>query len=120
MSNRAMVIGERIRQLISTAICFEMGDPDLAGVIITRVKVSPDYQFADIRFTYPEEECGAETVVRALNRAKGAIKRVLASQIKLRKVPELRFHPDEDVRAERRIGKILEDLDIPPKEDDEA
>ena len=120
MSNRIMVIGERIRQLISTAIHLEMRDAHLEGVIITRVKVSPDYQFADIRFTYPEEDRKAETVLQALTRAKGAFKRIIASQIKMKKVPELRFHADEDVRAERRIGKILEELKIPPKDEDDA
>ena len=120
MSRRNEVLGEQIRQILSTAICFEMRDPALEGVTVTRVRVSPDLQVADVRFTWPEEDGDIEPVLIALDRATGALKRIIAAQVRLKRVPNLRFHPDMDVAAERRIGQILDTLDIPPAEDDES
>ncbi len=119
MSNRTLVLAEQIRQILSSALCFKMRDPQLEGVTFTRAKVSSDLQFADILFTYPEEDKKLEAVSHALNRAKGAFKRIIAQKIKLRRVPDLRFHPDDDLSAERRIGAILAQLEIPPQEEDE-
>ncbi len=119
MGQRNHVLSEQLRQILSNAICYEMRDSDLEGVVVTRVKVSGDLQFADIRFTWPEEEKEVTVIADALKRATGALKRIIAAKVRLRRIPELRFHPDQDVLAERRIKNILEHLDIPPVEDDE-
>jgi len=113
MSKRAEVLGEQLRQIISTSLCFELRDQDLDGVIVTRVKVSPDLQFADVRFNLPDEKPVGKAI-SAFNRAKGVLKHSISKQVRLRRVPDLRFHLDDDIRAERRIEDILTNLDIPP------
>ncbi len=120
MSNRDLVLSEQLRQIISNLLYFEMRDPKLEGITITRVKVSPDLQYADVRFTLMDDQKRADTVIQALNRAKGALKRAVGKRVKLRRTPELRFHLDEDVLRERRIGQILDELDIPEPENDQS
>lgn len=110
MTVRTDVISEQIRQLVSTALHFELRDPGLKGVTITRVKVSPDLQFADIRFSMLEIDANPGPVLSAFGRAKGALKRYVSKNLSLRKVPELRFHLDEDVVAEQRIAEVLDNL----------
>ncbi len=83
------------------------------GIVVTRVKVSPDLQFADVRFTLPDEKPPGKAM-SALNRSKGILKRVVSQQVRLRRMPEFRFHLDRDVHAERRIEEILSGLHIPP------
>ena len=117
MSNRSIVLAEQLRQVVSTAVQFEMRDPALSDITITRVKVSPDLSLADIRFTTLDAADQAKAI-KALNHAKGALKRIVAKSVKLRRVPDLRFHYDRDVEDEKRIGQILNKLDIP--EDDES
>ena len=107
MSHRNAVVAEQIRQVLSQAMYFEMGDPSLEGITITHVKVSPDLQFADIRFTIAEDGRDPDNAVLALNRAKGALKRIMARKIRMRRVPELRFHFDEQTEAERRRTNIV-------------
>lgn len=119
MSNRELILSEQLRQIISNLLYFEMKDPKLEGVTITRVRVSSDLQFADVRFTMMDEKKNHGSVLNALNRAKGALKRAIGKRIKLRRIPELRFHLDEDVLHERRIGQILQELHIPERENDE-
>jgi len=120
MSHRSRVLAEQFRQILSEAVYFDMRDPSIEGLTITRVKVSPDLQFADVRFTIAEDGRDPGNAVMALNRAKGALKRIIASKVSLRKVPDLRFHLDEDVDSERRISDILRELDIPKQESDES
>lgn len=119
MSNRSMVLAEQLRQIVSSALQFEMRDPALTGITITRVKVTPDLSLADFRFTTMIE--GEEDkALKALNHSKGALKRIVAKSVRLRRVPDLRFHYDRDVSDEKRISNILESLDIPKEDDAEA
>jgi ribosome-binding factor A len=118
MTIRSEIIAEQLRQLISTAVRFELRDPELRDLTITRVKVSSDLQFADICFAGAAKR--EAKALAGLNRAKGAIKRYLGQNIQLRKMPELRFHPDQEAAAEQRIGALLQQLEIPPAKDGEA
>jgi len=118
MPKRADIYAEQIRQIISEAVLFEMRDPALEGITITRVRVSPDLQYADIRFTPQDDVRDPADVARALQHAAGAFRRKLAKSIQMRRTPQLRFHFDEDVAAERRIGEILDNLAIPREDDD--
>ncbi len=120
MSHRVEVLAEQFRQVIGEALLFEMRDPSLDSVTITRVKVSPDLQFVDIRFTSGGDEEEARQAEQALNGAAGAFKRIITRKIKLRRVPNLRFHIDDDMVAEERIGRILKNLNIPDEEGDET
>lgn len=117
--NRALHLAEQVRQVVSQSLYFDLRDPALDGVTITRVKVTPDLQYADFRFTTLNDE-DTEMAHAALERAVPALRRVIAGKINLRRVPNLRFHIDDDMIAERRIGDILEKLHIPPAEEDET
>lgn len=109
-------VSEQIREVLSTALAFEMRDPGLNGVTITRVRLSPDFQYADIRYvTYEDgQRAKAES---SFDRAKGALRTKVAKQVRMKKVPVLRFHYDEDVSAERRIGEILEHIKLEDGDD---
>ncbi len=120
MSNRATVLSEQIRQVISETILLQMRDPNLEGITITRVKVSPDLQFADIRFSAQDDVRDAELLTRSLNKAGGAFRRALAKRVRMRRIPALRFHLDDDIIAERRIEDLLENLHIPPEPEPDA
>jgi len=120
MSNRASVLSEQIRQVISETILYQMRDPNLEGITITRVKVSPDLQFADIRFTPQDDVRDTELLTGSLNKAGGAFRRALAKRVRMRRIPALRFHLDDDILAERRISGLLENLDIPSEQDPNA
>ncbi len=111
MNMRLEHICEQIREVLSTALAFEMRDPAFEGVTITRVRVSPDYQYADVRFsTYDEKD--RSRVEAGFARAKGALRSLVAKRVLMKSVPQLRFHYDDDVAAERRIGRILEELHV--------
>ena len=107
---------KQFRQIISHALYFQLRDPQLSCVTVTHVKVSPDLQFADISVTLGGEEPGP--VMPALERASGALKKILGKSIKLRRIPHLRFHLDTSSEDAERIDAILKNLHIPPPESD--
>lgn len=110
MSHRMEQLAEDVRQVLASALMFEMRDPGLDGVTLTRVKLSPDMSYADVRYTLMADASPRHTAQKSLERAAGALKRELSSRLKMRRMPTLRFHYDDMVEEERRIGEILEDL----------
>lgn len=109
MPHRRESQASHVRQVLSHAINFEMGDPRLEGLAITQVKLSADFQFADVNYAVPEGD-DPEQAQAALDRARGALRKIVAGKIKFRRVPELRFHIDRGALATKRIEDILKSL----------
>lgn len=104
-------IGEQIRQEISQLLALEVHDPGVGFVTLTRVKVSPDLQLAQIYYTQMGDERARKDTRRALERATPFMRRQLGSRLSLRRVPEIRFHFDESVGHQDRIERVLLDLE---------
>lgn len=105
-------VADEIKKVVSFSLYNELRDPAFRDVTITRVKVSPDLQFADIRFTSMDRENSVEAIEEKLNHAVGAFRSILAKKIRIRKTPQLRFHYDADILAEQKIEEILQKLKV--------
>lgn len=106
---------ERIADLIlrelSDIIGRRVKDPRLDGVTLTGVRVSPDYQYADI--LYYRLGGGEDALAEAtagLESASGFIRRELGSRIQIRYTPELRFHLDESIDYGAHIASLLDQI----------
>ncbi len=91
---------------IAKLIVGELKDPGLAGVVITRVVLSEDLRNAKVYFTTFEEGREKEAV-RALERAKPYIRSYLIKSLRLKRLPELYFIFDEELRRMERIWQRL-------------
>jgi len=109
VSHRRESLASHVHQVLSFAINFEMNDPGLEGLALTEVTLSPDFQFADIKYAVPEGD-SPEDAQAALDRAKVALRKLVAQKVKFKRVPELRFHMDRGAVATRRIEEILQNL----------
>ncbi len=103
-------VGEEIRQELSRALARHVHDPGIGFITLTRVKVSPDLQVARVYYTTLGDEKARRETRRALERATPFLRRVIGAAIRLRRVPELHFHFDEEIERQDRIEKILLDL----------
>jgi len=103
-------VGEEIRQEIGRLLAREVRDPAIGFVTLTRVKVSPDLQLARIYYTLMGDEKARRETQRALERATPFLRRHIGALMRLRRVPELRFHFDQSVEHQDRIERILLDL----------
>jgi ribosome-binding factor A len=87
-------------------------------VTISDVEMSPDLGFAKIFVSvFPSAQTG--TVMEKLNEDKSQIRGDLGRRIgkNVRIIPEIAFFSDPTAEEADRIDKIIDDLVIPPKKD---
>ena len=103
-------VGEQIRQAISEMLLRDIRDPGIGFVTLSRVKVSPDLQLVRVYYTQIGDNKAKQATVKALERATPFMRRQLASLVRLRRVPELRFEFDAGAEHQERIETILLEL----------
>jgi ribosome-binding factor A len=107
-SNR---VAEEIREELGSLLVREVRDPGVGFITLTRVTVSPDLQLARVYYTQMGDDKAKRETQRALERAIPFLRRQIASRVRLRRVPELRFEFDQGVEHQARIEQILLDLE---------
>jgi ribosome-binding factor A len=114
---RPLRVGEEVRHALSHILTYEMDrldDPDLYGksVTVTEVRISPDLRNATA-FVVPlgatVEGTEAGPLLKALNRAAGYFRGMLAREVRLQFSPTLRFKLDESFDEASRIEGLLHD-----------
>ncbi|GAB2789991.1 30S ribosome-binding factor RbfA [Halomonas shantousis] len=104
-------VADQLQQELAILIQREIKDPRLGMVTVSSVTVSRDLGYADIYVTLLGEN-DAETIkenLAVLKRAAGFLRSQIASRIKLRHVPELRFHYDESVVRGQRLSSLIDE-----------
>lgn len=110
-------LSEEIKKSISSKLLNGIKDPVLTSRIITisGVEVTSDGSYATCYVT-PLTLSGedstqvAKEVLDAFNRAKGAFRKQVASDIKLRHVPELIFKIDVSMDYGRHIDELIDEI----------
>lgn len=111
---------EQIRLILSDLVRLEMSDPRVQGVTITGVDIDRELQHADIHLNALGDESRREEVLEGFDKGSSYLRRELANRLRLRKVPQLHFHWDFSLQNAIEINAILDDLDIPPPDDEPA
>jgi ribosome-binding factor A len=112
---RSRRVAGLVQQVTAIILQKHIGDPRLKEIHITAVDMSPDLRTAHIFFTLYDKDKRAQ-VEKALNKAKGHIRHLLAENMNLRYTPQIEFIYDEALLQAERITHLLEN--ILPKEDD--
>ena len=106
-------VGDQIQRDLAQLIHREIKDPRLGMVTINHVKVAKDLGYADIYITVlalggmNEAEATANSLA-VLKNAAGFLRAELSHKIKLRVMPQLRFHFDESVERGRHLASLIE------------
>lgn len=112
-AKRSTRVATRMRDELSGLLLGELRDPRLREVLISRIEVTDDLGFAKIYVrtlrgvSTPAEEAA---LIKALTGAASFFRRELASLMKLRTVPELRFAFDSGQDARQRVEELLEEI----------
>ena len=77
---------------------------------ISRVSVSGDFSWAEVYVSTFRPETSLGRGVEGLQSAAGFIQAQLASQMRIRKTPRLRFHEDKSIREGFEIVQKIERL----------
>lgn len=107
---RQKKLADQIKRLISEIVDRKLKDPRKGFITVTHVKLSGDLKIASIYFTVLGNEAEAEQSLEVLNHANHFIRGEIASHLKLRFVPELRFFYDDTMAHAQRIEELLENL----------
>ncbi|WP_010487555.1 30S ribosome-binding factor RbfA [Pseudomonas sp. S9] len=111
-SSRAQRIGDQMQRELAQLILREVKDPRVSGLVtVTAVEVSRDASHAKVFVTVMGAEIDAESIrqsVKVLNDASGFLRMQLGKAMKLRSVPNLRFHYDESVIRGAQLSALIE------------
>ena len=88
----------------------DVRDPGVGFVTITRVQVTADLQVARVFYTVLGDDKSRATSAKALDRAVPFLRRRIGSRLRLKRVPELKFHYDEAVAGQDRIEQLLNEI----------
>ncbi|MGH9868381.1 MAG: 30S ribosome-binding factor RbfA [Candidatus Polarisedimenticolia bacterium] len=106
------LIQEEVARLLQTS----MHDARLKFVTVTAVSMTSDLRHARIHVSTLAEGEAREETMRALESARGFIRKRLAGTLQLRFTPDIVFEFDTSIERGARIEKLLEE--IHPPEDD--
>ena len=105
-------IADQMQRELAVMIQREIKDPRLdAMVTVSGVKVSKDLGYADVYVTILGKEDKPEVIqdnLAILKQAAGFLRGRIGQSIKLRVVPQLRFHYDESVRRGQQLSSLIE------------
>ncbi|MBN9517168.1 30S ribosome-binding factor RbfA [bacterium] len=106
-SHRLARVNEVIRETAANAVLFELKDPRVKGVTVTRAEVSADLQHAKVYVSVMGSEREQKLTMYGLASAAGFIQTKLAERLTTRYVPHITFVVDEGVKKSIAIAQIL-------------
>ncbi|WP_437201608.1 30S ribosome-binding factor RbfA [Planctomicrobium sp. SH664] len=111
MANRRTAkVAAALRQVVSTAILFELRDPRVKNVTILSVEAAEDLRTAKIYVSIMGDAKTARLSLKGLNSARGFIQSRIADELQLRLTPVLTFVVDEGVKKSIEVSRVLRDL----------
>ncbi len=109
MSHRIDKVENLIKEEISLIFLHKLNDPAFGFVTITTVKLSPDLKIAKIYLSVLERE-KREAVLEKVRATAGFIRSELASRIRIRFVPELKFFIDDTMDYVEKIEGLIKKI----------
>jgi ribosome-binding factor A len=106
-AHRLARVGEVIREVASTTILFELKDPRVRNVTVTRAEVSADLQTAKVYVSVMGTEKEEKLALYGLQHAAGFIQSKVAGRMDTRFTPVITFVLDHGVKKSIEIARIL-------------
>jgi ribosome-binding factor A len=107
VKHTAQKLAQEIRARLAEILRERVGDPRLEGISLVEVRVAPDASFARVFWATLGDAAAAAA---ALEKAKPYIRRCLAGELDVRRVPELDFRLDDTPARAQRVEDVLRDL----------
>lgn len=107
---RCQRIADQIQRELASLVQFELKDPRIGMLTISGAKVSRDISTAEIYVTKLGEnsEDDIRQTLAVLNKASGFLRKQLGQNMRLRQVPQLRFHYDDTAFNGQRMSKLID------------
>jgi ribosome-binding factor A len=106
-SHRLARVSEVVREVAANAILFELKDPRVKNVTVTRAEVSADLQHAKVFVSVMGSEKEQSLTMHGLKSAAGFIQTKVADRLTTRYVPHITFVLDEGVKKSVEIARLI-------------
>jgi ribosome-binding factor A len=100
-------VAEVVREVASETILFELQDPRVHGVTVTRAEVSGDLQHAKVYVSVMGTPSEQKLCMHGLNHASGFVQSRLANRMKTRFTPVIHFILDQGVKNSIEISRLI-------------
>lgn len=105
---RQLRVGAQMTRILSELLRTEVKDPRLADVRVSEVDLSGDLGVARIYFSMLNPDDDPRPAVAAFEKAAGFIRGRLGGALQLRRVPELRFQHDSNVKEAMELTALID------------
>lgn len=106
-THRLARVAEVVREVASETILFELRDPRVKNVTVTRAEVSGDLQHAKVYVSIMGSEREQSLCLYGLKRAAGFIQSKLGDRMRSRYVPVLQFVLDKGVKNSIEVARLI-------------
>ena len=97
-------------QHASQVVLYELSDPRLTPVTLTRCKLTADLSWLTIHWSVIGTEADRNKVSRALDQARPVVQGAIADAFQTRRTPRIKWKFDKGVEGALRVTSLLEDL----------
>jgi ribosome-binding factor A len=120
-SHRSLRMAEAIREVVSSAILFEVADPRVQSVTVLSVELSRDLHNATIFVSIMGTPSEQARTMAGLKHATGFFQSRVAARLQTRFTPTLNFKLDQSIKKSIEISRLIDDAlasDRRPEETD--
>src|SRR5947209_7650604 len=105
--HRLARINEVVREVAASTILFELKDPRVKNVTVTRAEVSADLQHAKVYVSVMGTQAEQKLTMHGLKSAAGFVQTKLADRLTTRFVPHVTFILDEGIKKSIEIARLI-------------
>ena len=107
--HRLLRVAEVIREVASETILFELQDPRIKNVTVTRAEVAADLQHAKVFVSVMGTPKEQELCMHGLRHSAGFVQAKLAKRLQTRFTPVLNFVLDQGVKNSIEIARLIKE-----------
>ena len=93
---RSQRVSDLIRKEVASIFLFDLRDPRLKNLTISRVEMSDDLSNATVYYFSNFLESEGDELQKVLAKSKGFIKLLLGKRLSLKKIPKISFKEESD------------------------
>ena len=109
MTERMRRVNEAVRETLAEAIG-ELKDPRIGFVTVTAVKTSSDLRQARVYVSVLGNERKRQKTLEGLESAHGVLQAKLATELRMKRTPQLTFEYDPTVEEGVRMSQLIDEL----------
>jgi ribosome-binding factor A len=114
--SRSLRVGAELQRVLNELLRAEVKDPRLAEVHVSEVTLTNDLGVARVYYSTLNPDDDPAPVEAAFGKAAGFLRARVGREVRLRRVPELRFERDASVKRGFELGRLIAETRAPAPE----